>query len=125
MKHYNSLEEVKKKIYSLQVPSHWMIEENVEESTIDSKHLAYILCEHLFNKFGKLPNSIAPSKENAVYVSYKNKRATFCFEVFNDLTVVYNLNDDLQKQIILSSEFDGEMFLLMNSPRGSFYFENL
>lgn len=125
MKIYSSLQEVKNRIYSLKVPTHWIIEENVQESTIDSKHLTYILCEHIWNKFGKLPNSVAPSKENAVYISYKNKRASFTFEVYNDLSVAYILCDDLNKQIILCNDFDGELFLLMNSSIERNNFENI
>jgi hypothetical protein len=95
-------------IRELRMPQRWKDEYLLEDLSDECKTLAIKVLKHVYQKFGKLPNVIDASVESAVYFSYKSLNGfSFVVEVDNDLNVGYLLNDDLNKRIILSGDFDG------------------
>lgn len=107
------LEKVETKILSsLRFPSHWE-EEGVARPNMACKLKANEICKHIFEVYEKIPDRIAPSKEDGVFIAFDSPSGSksLFIEVYNDLEAGYLLNDNEKKQIISSDnitdfEFD-------------------
>lgn len=93
-------------------PSHWA-EEGIARPSMACKLKANEICKHLFDVYELIPDRIAPSKEEGVFIafdSFSGSKSLF-IEVYNDLEAGYLLNDNVEKRIIASDnitdfEFD-------------------
>jgi hypothetical protein len=92
-KELKKLNGFKNKIQNLVMPNHWT-EEGVEQPNELSKANAIKICEEFYFEFGE-PNSIAATKENGVFVSYKGKSDySIIIEAYNDGTIGILVQDD-------------------------------
>ena len=67
----NLLEHTYYKIYNLVLPPHWATEEGVEPPNDQAKKRAYRVCHDLYKNYGLQPTTVACTKENGVFLTFK------------------------------------------------------
>jgi hypothetical protein len=114
------LEKIESRILnSLRFPAHWA-EEGVAEPNMACKLKANEICKQVFEIYEKMPDRIAPTKEEGVFIAYDSPSGnrTLFIEVYNDLEAGFLLNDNERKQIITSDDITdfefADIFQLIN-----------
>jgi len=100
------LEKIESRILnSLRFPAHWA-EDGIAEPNMACKLKANEICKHIFEIYEKMPDRIAPTKEEGVFIAYDSPSGneTLFIEVYNDLEAGFLLNDNERKQIITSDD---------------------
>jgi hypothetical protein len=100
------LEKIEGRLFNrLQMPSHWILE-GITPPNMACKVKAFDICRHLFEKHSLIPDRIAASREEGIFLAYDNLSGerSLLVEVYNDLEAGVLINDNIQKKIILSEE---------------------
>lgn len=73
---------------------------------MECKLKAFDICKHLFQEYNLIPDRIAPTKEEGVFLAFDSSKGnrTLIVEVYNDLEVGYLVNDNACKQILHSED---------------------
>ena len=103
----------------IRFPSHWA-DEGVAQPNMACKLKANEICKHIFEVYEKIPDRIAASKEDGIFIAFDSESGnkSLYIEIYNDLEAGYLLNDNENKQIISSdtiAEFEfGDIFQFIN-----------
>lgn len=99
------IQDINEKITSLKFPEKWKCEKVIPPS-VECKNLAKKIISHLFYEYNIIPEWFAPSKEEGVFVLYKNRSTLkmLSIEIYNDLDVVALIKNYYKKEIIISTE---------------------
>jgi hypothetical protein len=89
--------------YRLSFPKHWL-EEDVVPPNVACKTKAFELCRYLFEKHNLIPDRIAPTREEGIYLAFDTDSGdkTLIIEVYNDLEAALIVNDNIAKAILFS-----------------------
>jgi len=107
------------KINALVLPSHWG-EEGIEPPNSTAKRNAVRICHELFNSYELISTTVACTKENGVYLSFKNNNKSLFVEAYNSGEVATLVNDDTDKRILYSEDiqnldFDATIKIFLNN----------
>ncbi len=100
------LDKIESKIFNrLVFPSHWS-QEGISRPNMQCKLDAFDICKHLFKEYNMIPDRIAPTKEEGIFLAFDSSTGdrTLIVEVYNDLEAGYLVNDNTCKQILLSED---------------------
>ena len=100
------LEKIEARIFNrLTFPSHWA-SEGIVPPNMASKVKAFEICRHLFQKHTLIPDRIASTKEEGVFLAFDTNAGerTLFIEIYNDLEASLLVNDNAEKQILFSEE---------------------
>lgn len=79
----NLLESKKQEIFNKKLPEHWL-KEGVEPPNLTARENAYKSCKKIFEINALLPDSIACTKENGIFLSYRKGLFSLYIETYND-----------------------------------------
>lgn len=104
------------KIDNLKLPDSWK-KEGVEEPNSTAMRNAYKICHILFNLKKMIPKVVACTKENGIYISFKEGDKSFLIEAFNNGGIGSIVNNDKEKNILRSEDitdfnFDRQLEIL-------------
>ncbi|MCG6552671.1 MAG: hypothetical protein L7F77_10115 [Candidatus Magnetominusculus sp. LBB02] len=97
------LDEIKSRIFGIVFPSHWA-EEGIEPPNMASKEKAFDICKHIFEKYNIVPDTIAATKEEGVFIAFDSIAATLNIEAYNDYEAGYIVGDNINKKMIISED---------------------
>jgi hypothetical protein len=100
------LEKIEARIFNrLSFPSHWT-GEGIVPPNLASKVKAFEICRHLFRKHTLIPDRIASTKEEGVFLAFDTNTGerTLVIEIYNDLEAGLLINDNVEKKILLSED---------------------
>lgn len=101
----NVIKKIQDYIFSIKLPEHWA-EEGALPPNIESKRKAFEICECLFKTYSLVPDRIASTIEEGVFIAYDSTSIskTLYIEVYNNSEVGFLINDNFKKVIIYSKE---------------------
>ncbi|HEX2955674.1 MAG TPA: hypothetical protein VHO70_02515 [Chitinispirillaceae bacterium] len=100
------LEKIESKIFNrLVFPAHW-VQEGISQPNMASKVKAFEICRELFRKYDIIPDRIAPTKEEGIFLAFDSTSGnrTLLIEVYNDLEAGYLINENSSKKILASND---------------------
>jgi hypothetical protein len=102
------LEKIENRLFrKLHLPSHWA-ENGIAPPNQPARMKAFDICKKLFESFNMVPDMIAPTVEEGVFLSYDNHvnsaDRSLVIEVYNDLDVALLVNDNSAKSVVFSSD---------------------
>ena len=98
---------IESKIFQIEIPVHW-VEDKRESRSLECRLISLDVCNQLFYKCDLLPDIIATSVESGIYLKYNlSSYLSLIIEIYNEnLEMVYLINDDKNKDIILAKSFE-------------------
>ncbi|MDD5672631.1 MAG: hypothetical protein PHC61_00585 [Chitinivibrionales bacterium] len=103
------LEKIEARIFNrLSFPSHWA-GEGIMPPNMASKVKAFEICRYLFQKHTLIPDRIASTKEEGVFLAFDTNTGerTLLIEIYNNLETGLLINDNVGKKILLSEDITG------------------
>lgn len=100
------IEKIKSRIFNkILLPTHWA-SEGIAAPNMLSKVKAFEICCYLFKNHTLIPDRIAPTKEEGVFLAYDTiaEDKTLIIEVYNDLESSMLVNDNVNKKILFAQE---------------------
>jgi hypothetical protein len=91
--------------YGILFPSEWH-DDGIAPPNIAAKNLAKKTIQTLFESYDFIPDKIAATKEEGIFLHYRNYQRTtsLLIEIYNNLEIAALINDDYKKEIIASIE---------------------
>lgn len=105
---YQSLhDQIFKEIY---FPNEWK-NEGIFAPNLASKQKTEGVCNDLYEKYNIFPFRVVPNKEEGITIIYRNhdNNRSLIIEVYNNLEIAGLVNDDLNKEIIVSMDIKEEL----------------
>jgi len=89
----------------LKIPEDWT-QQGITPPNIEAKKIAQKICFSLYDDYSLIPIRIVPTKEEGVFIYYKNfnNNRTLLVEVYNNLEVAALMNDETNKRILYSED---------------------
>lgn len=110
--------EALKKISDLVLPESWK-DEGIEPPNSTSLRNAHILCHKLYAQYKIIPDIVACTKENGIYIKYKNGHRDLIIEAYNDGDIGAIVSNNFKKEVehnedILNLNFDNSIKVFLN-----------
>jgi len=91
------------KIVGLVLPAYWK-DEDVEPPNSTAQRNAIKICHKIFDNYRLIPDVVACTKENGVYLRFTESNKSFIIEAYNDGEIGAVVNDDANKKILDSED---------------------
>jgi hypothetical protein len=91
------------KIVRLVLPAYWK-DEDVEPPNSTAQRNAIKICHKIFDNYRLIPDVVACTKENGVYLRFTGGNKSFVIEAYNGGEIAAVVNDDANKKILDSGD---------------------